>query len=383
MNRKQNKSLPFSVDRKDGRSLIAQIADGLRDAIVCGYWRPGDVLPSSRELESRLSVSRIVVKAAFAQLAKEGFTVPRPRMGTVVRDRAAKQWRGHVVLVYEKGDNTYLKTMLASVVQDALTEEGYVFSEAIVSSQKDGSCDFSRLDAALSRSVDLVMVWCHRPKIYAYLAKREIPYVVFGEKEEKPATAIGAIHFDYNLAMPDFAAVCKVVGVKEVVQVYWHQLMCDVAPAMRKIGIRVKKIKVPVDESEGRLIGVKRAGRKAFERLVANGRIALPRGRSACAAARSPQAFFIADDYLAEGALLALSYSGVRLPEDLRFATFANAGLGPDYVRPLSRMELDPFATGRTVADAIVGYLKTGSFPANITVGPKWIMGETMGEVKQ
>ena len=378
-----SKKIPFSVNRNDMRPLFNQVVDGIREAIISGYYVPGDKIPTSRELCPLLGVSRIVTQAALEQLVSEGLVVSRPRVGTVVLDRGAKQWRGHVVLVYEKGDNTYLKTMLASVVQDALTEEGYVFSEAIVSSPKDGSCDFSRLDAALSRSVDLVMVWCHRPKIYAYLAKREIPYVVFGEKEEKPATAIGAIHFDYDLAMPDFAAVCKVVGVKEVVQVYWHQLMCDVAPAMRKIGIRVKKIKVPVDESEGRLIGVKRAGRKAFERLVANGRIALPRGRSACAAARSPQAFFIADDYLAEGALLALSYSGVRLPEDLRFATFANAGLGPDYVRPLSRMELDPFATGRTVADAIVGYLKTGSFPANITVGPKWIMGETMGEVKQ
>ena len=53
-----------------------------------------------------------------------------------------------------------------------------------------------------------------------------------------------------------------------------------------------------------------------------------------------------------------------------------------DYHRPLSRMELDSTKAGEIVADAILKFLKTGEFPSGVAVGPKWIDGETMGEVE-
>ena len=369
------RKIPFSINRNDVRPLFNQVVDGLREAIMSGYYVPGDKIPTSRELCPILGVSRIVTQAALEQLAAEGLVVSRPRLGTVVRDRDGKQWRGHVVFVYEKGDDNYLKTMLASAMQDSLTDAGYLFSQVSVGTRSDGSLDFCRLDVALSRSVDLAVVMYHRPEIYAYLTKRKVRYAVFGEKAEKPAPAVGAIHFDYNLAMPDFAAACKAAGIGEVVQVYWHPLMCDAATALKKSGIRVKKMKVPVDESEGRLIGVKRAGRLAFEKMIADGRVGPVHGHDE---ARSSRVFFIADNYLASGALLALSYAGLKVPEDVQLATFAVAGLGPDYHRPLSRMELDASKAGEAVAAAILEFLKTGEFQSGIAVGPEWIAGETM-----
>ena len=390
------KAIPFSVNRNDVRPLFNQVVDGLREAIMSGYYVPGDKIPTSRELCPILGVSRIVTQAALEQLAAEGLVVSRPRVGTVVRDRGEKQWRGRVVFVYEKGDDNYLKTMLANAMQDSLADAGYLLSQTSVGAKDNGLLDFCRLDAALLRSVDLVVVMYHRPEICAYLTKRKVPYIVFGEEAEKPASAVGAIHFDYNLAMPEFAAACTAAGIKEVVQVYWHPLMCDAAPALKKAGIRVKKMKVPVDESEGRLIGVKRAGRLAFEKMIADGRagadagrVALRRdlGRDKARPSRRnevhpSQVFFIADDYLASGALLALSYAGLKVPENVRLVTFANVGLGPDYCRPLSRMEFDSSKAGEIVAAAVIEYFKTGTFPVGISVGPKWIAGETMGAAR-
>ncbi len=360
------KKIPFSVNRNDVRPLFNQVVDGLREAIMSGFYVPGDKIPTSRELCSILGVSRIVTQAALEQLATEGLVVSRPRVGTIVRDRNEKQWRGRVVFVYENGDNNYLKTMLGSTMQDRLSDGGYIFSQASIGKHPDGTSDFCRLDAALSSSADLVMVMFHRPEIYAYLSNRKTPYAVFGEMNVRPSTAVGAIHLDYNLANDDFALRCKALGVKNVIEVYWHRLMCDVAPSLKKAGVHVKKLKVPVDESEGRLIGVRRAGRIAFERLIAEKRIS----RDAV--------YFIADDYLTTGALAALSYSGLKVPEDIRLVTFANAGLGPDYCRPLSRMELNSVCAGEATAAAILEFLKTGVFPAGITVGPKWMDGDTM-----
>ena len=44
----KKKTIPFSVSRNDSRTLFAQVSDGLREAIVSGYYAPGDVLPTSR-----------------------------------------------------------------------------------------------------------------------------------------------------------------------------------------------------------------------------------------------------------------------------------------------------------------------------------------------
>ena len=374
--------IPFSLNRNDGRPLVRQLVDGLRQAIVEGYFKPGDAIPSYRDLAPALGVSEIVTKAALRRLSKEGFVTARPRLGTIVRDRSAKRWLGHVVLVAEEGDDNHFIATVAGALRRRLFEAGYLLTRSTVGLKPDGSHDFSSIDAVLARSADLVMVMYHRPEIYAHLAKMKVPFAVFSESAHPPAAAVGAIHFDYNLAMPDFAAVCKAKGVHEVVQIYWHPLMCDAAPALREAGIRVKKVKVPVDESDGRLIGGKRAGRLVIEQML-NGALSPLVTRHSFPVPRSPfpvpPVFFFADDYLASGAFMALYRAGIEAPRDIRFATFANRNIGPDYHCPLSRIEMDPPAAGNAVASAVVEYCRTGVFPAGLVIGPRWIDGETMG----
>ena len=118
------KRVPFSVSQNDSRTLVSQVVDGLRQGIVSGFYRPGDVVPSYRDLSSILGVSQIVTKAALRQLAEEGFIVSRPRIGSVVRDRTEKQWRGHVLLVSPEGDENYIETVLGTTLCNRLSEAG-------------------------------------------------------------------------------------------------------------------------------------------------------------------------------------------------------------------------------------------------------------------
>ena len=398
----QHTKIPFSLNRNDGHPLVVQLADGLRQAIIDGYYRPGDILPTYRDLAPIAGVSEIVTRGALKRLAEEGLVIQRPRVGTVVRDRAAKQWKGHVVLVYEAGDDNYLENKLAGAMRERLLDAGYLMTQSCVRRVGGGKLDFNALDASLSRSVDLAIVMYHRPEINAHLMKAGVPFAVFGEKAAPPRGAVGAIHLDYDRAVPAFAEACKAAGIEEVVEICWHRLMCDVAPGLESAGIRVTKKMVVVDESEGRLIGVKRAGRLAFQAIIQNAECRmhnaqctmpcrdseqlrapapnLARQRATSRGAAQPRrAYFFADDYLAEGALTALGYAGLHTPEDVRIATFANRGLGPDYPVPLSRMEFDPVRAGETVADTITTYLKTGEFSTGVAVGPTWVKGETLG----
>ncbi len=46
--------LPFSINRSSRIKLPYQVANGLRSAIQSGEWKPGERLPSLRELKAEL-----------------------------------------------------------------------------------------------------------------------------------------------------------------------------------------------------------------------------------------------------------------------------------------------------------------------------------------
>src|ERR1700722_1675677 len=72
------------VDRKAKTPLNEQIYHAYRDAILRGRLRPGQPVPSSRELASEIEVSRFPILHAYAQLLAEGYFETRTGAGTFV-----------------------------------------------------------------------------------------------------------------------------------------------------------------------------------------------------------------------------------------------------------------------------------------------------------
>lgn len=79
--------LPLKVDREDPRRLPVQLADQIRALITSGRLRPGDHLPSSRQVAGRLGLARGSVTAAYDQLQAEGYLVAAHGSGTSVDRR--------------------------------------------------------------------------------------------------------------------------------------------------------------------------------------------------------------------------------------------------------------------------------------------------------
>jgi len=90
-----------------------------------------------------------------------------------------------------------------------------------------------------------------------------------------------------------------------------------------------------------------------------------------------PDVFLFTDDHLAQGGVLALMERGIRIPEDVKVVTHANRGLGPYWVKPFSRLEMDPIAQGAVVAKAVLDYFKTQLFQPDIVLGSEWKPGKT------
>ncbi len=71
--------LAVPIDRSLPRSLSQQVADGLRRLVEDGALRPGESIPSSRELAAWLGVGRNTVITAYEQLVDSGHVTIEPR----------------------------------------------------------------------------------------------------------------------------------------------------------------------------------------------------------------------------------------------------------------------------------------------------------------
>jgi GntR family transcriptional regulator/MocR family aminotransferase len=78
-------SLHVSLDETG--ELADQVYRQIRAAIADGLLRPGQALPSTRELAGQLNVSRNTVGAAYERLVADGLARSRPGVGTFVDDR--------------------------------------------------------------------------------------------------------------------------------------------------------------------------------------------------------------------------------------------------------------------------------------------------------
>ena len=79
--------LPITLERGGAVTLPAQVAAALRDAIDHDTLRPGEPLPSTRDLAERVGVARGVIVAAYEQLVAEGYLLAGHGRGTVVHPR--------------------------------------------------------------------------------------------------------------------------------------------------------------------------------------------------------------------------------------------------------------------------------------------------------
>ena len=77
----------FSADSivlPQGGPLYLQLKRWIEDAVARGIIRPGDALPSERDLALKVDVSRVTVRKAVQHLVREGVLVQRHGSGTFV-----------------------------------------------------------------------------------------------------------------------------------------------------------------------------------------------------------------------------------------------------------------------------------------------------------
>src|SRR3954470_14960040 len=78
--------MPVNVRSDLSVPLGTQLVWQLRYAIATGEYRPGERLPTVREMAAALRVNANTIRTVYARLQEEGWVVARRKIGTVVAD---------------------------------------------------------------------------------------------------------------------------------------------------------------------------------------------------------------------------------------------------------------------------------------------------------
>ena len=98
------------IDPRSHTPIYLQIADGIREAVAAGIYRPGESLPSLRALAVEVHVNPNTVQRAYDELAREGLISARRGKGLFVTEQGKASAQTHaqqgVRRAFEQGVRT-------------------------------------------------------------------------------------------------------------------------------------------------------------------------------------------------------------------------------------------------------------------------------------
>lgn len=354
----------FTISRSSRLSLVEQLFRALRQSIISGQYRSGEYLPGIGELAQLANVSEKVSRQALARLAEIGWCATRRGRRSVVVERD-KNRQGRVLFFNAGSGYDFHSSWLVGALRPRLLKEDICLTTiSAFDLRHDGSSPL--LHESLKEHWDLVVEFGMRPGSRRDIECAGWPFIVLGDGgkciSSSAANCVGKVELRNGKAAPAFVRACVRAGVRRVVQFIYAEGGFDVTDMLKMPGIRCMTIRIPRCHDQFDMY------KGGYDKMV--GLL----DKSRC---RLPDVFLFTDDHLAYGGLLALMERGIRVPDDVKVVTHANRGWGPFWIKPMTRIEMDPVAQGESVADAIISFLQGGKFPQDLFLGSEWKDGQT------
>lgn len=127
--------IEFRLDRGSGVATYMQLVHQVRHALRLGALRPGDRLPTAKDVVAKLAINPNTVLKAYRELEREGLVAAQPGLGTFVRRSLGEasladttRLRRQLVDWVREGravglDQEDLQALFASVLLDSFREE--------------------------------------------------------------------------------------------------------------------------------------------------------------------------------------------------------------------------------------------------------------------
>ena len=296
----------MSIDRAGSAPLYQQLKSILQRQLDTGALRPGDMLPSLRQLCREYGVSSITARRALQELVNEGRLQSQQGVGTFVTARSHHPRLALVIFGFHDQEWRRNSTIFGDLIGGAATvawEHEALFSVARVDPGRQPAdvlasiLDERFFDGLLIRILPDITLADLQPVLDAGL-----PYVVI--KRYLPGRAINCVVNDDVRAA--YQATAHLIS-------HGYSRLGFVCPLNATVGR---------DRHQGYRQALADHGLPYDARLVQEtgdwfeelGRAAL---KSLCALPGPPQAVFAAGDQLAIGAYRGAAELGLRIPDDL------------------------------------------------------------------
>lgn len=77
----------LTLNMKDGRALYEQVVDGIKEQVIKGMLKPGDQIPSIRQLAGMLTITPNTVSKAYQELERQNVIETVRGKGTFIAQR--------------------------------------------------------------------------------------------------------------------------------------------------------------------------------------------------------------------------------------------------------------------------------------------------------
>jgi len=115
------------IDYKDRRPIYEQVVERFQELIVKGGLKPGEQMPSVRNLAMELSINPNTIQKAYAELERRGFTYTVKGRGSFIaaRDDFLEYKQREVLEHYEKDVESARDIQISRTVLEGIIDEYY------------------------------------------------------------------------------------------------------------------------------------------------------------------------------------------------------------------------------------------------------------------
>ena len=96
------------LDYRDARPIYSQIEGGIRDQILAGVLRPGDKLPSVRELAAGLTINPNTIARAYRDLEQQGWIATVAGKGCFVCEKTPSREKEPLLAQFDQAAQALL-----------------------------------------------------------------------------------------------------------------------------------------------------------------------------------------------------------------------------------------------------------------------------------
>jgi len=354
-----------------------RVQESVRKRILTGEWAIGAKIPSERELEKDLQISRLTISKGLAHLVAEGLLVRRRGQGTFVSERTSSLGAGRKLVKFispvGREERPNIRHGILEGMYETLVGQGYHVGVDFYS-RPDEQIQQLRQDSDPTHAGFVIWYEPSSDNLNELVRLREEGY---------PFVLVDAYPMDVPI---DFAATDNTDGGRAMVDYLvslGHRRIGYVGRPTSRSSLRDRQAgflqgllgrELPFDSSH--VLTLTAMGEDAVAEIPAalDVMLALP---------NRPTAMFFCNDDLAFAAMEHLWLRGLRVPQDISVVGFDDIDRASYFRVPLTTVHQDFCEMGKAAGEILLGKLtgRSESRPVQILVKPRLVVRASAGPV--